>query len=269
MILSQFSMYYVFFFFFQAEDGIRDVAVTGVQTCALPISLDSAAGQDEVHRVAVPDQPGQTDRAQVEQGDSKAAAEYPENRVDCCDAEVAPERELEASGDRVAFDGRQHRLAQKQACGTEGPPRILGPPRLRGHVRGDRLEVRPSAERASGAGQHGDARPVVPVVLLEGAEERLCGRGIHSVAHLRPVDGNDENFLISISENRVHADPVRAPWPCHCCILLRRVLRSMPSLWAAAVKLPPVASSTRRMWRRSTSARDRFLSSVIAASGLR
>src|SRR2546429_2613406 len=26
-----------FVFFFQAEDGIRDVAVTGVQTCALPI----------------------------------------------------------------------------------------------------------------------------------------------------------------------------------------------------------------------------------------
>src|SRR2546421_2018615 len=28
-----------FFFFFQAEDGIRDLIVTGVQTCALPISL--------------------------------------------------------------------------------------------------------------------------------------------------------------------------------------------------------------------------------------
>src|SRR2546421_768191 len=27
------------FFFFQAEDGIRDLIVTGVQTCALPISL--------------------------------------------------------------------------------------------------------------------------------------------------------------------------------------------------------------------------------------
>src|SRR2546427_1665628 len=26
------------FFFFQAEDGIRDLTVTGVQTCALPIS---------------------------------------------------------------------------------------------------------------------------------------------------------------------------------------------------------------------------------------
>src|SRR2546430_9477852 len=27
------------FFFFQAEDGIRDLTVTGVQTCALPICL--------------------------------------------------------------------------------------------------------------------------------------------------------------------------------------------------------------------------------------
>src|SRR5690348_17455265 len=30
------------FFFFQAEDGIRDGRVTGVQTCALPISLEFA-----------------------------------------------------------------------------------------------------------------------------------------------------------------------------------------------------------------------------------
>src|SRR2546430_9575107 len=28
---------WVYFFFFQAEDGIRDLTVTGVQTCALPI----------------------------------------------------------------------------------------------------------------------------------------------------------------------------------------------------------------------------------------
>src|SRR5260370_19709068 len=31
------SCHMVFFFFFQAEDGIRDSSVTGVQTCALPI----------------------------------------------------------------------------------------------------------------------------------------------------------------------------------------------------------------------------------------
>src|SRR5206468_9597344 len=31
-------LFFFFFFFFQAEDGIRDLIVTGVQTCALPIS---------------------------------------------------------------------------------------------------------------------------------------------------------------------------------------------------------------------------------------
>src|SRR5256885_8040202 len=33
------GLIFLFFFFFQAEDGIRDYKVTGVQTCALPISL--------------------------------------------------------------------------------------------------------------------------------------------------------------------------------------------------------------------------------------
>src|SRR2546430_5533680 len=36
------SSIFVFFFFFQAEDGIRDLTVTGVQTCALPICRWSA-----------------------------------------------------------------------------------------------------------------------------------------------------------------------------------------------------------------------------------
>src|SRR5690349_22575067 len=34
------------FFFFQAEDGIRDLYVTGVQTCALPISWSLASSDD-------------------------------------------------------------------------------------------------------------------------------------------------------------------------------------------------------------------------------
>src|SRR2546428_13776625 len=34
------------FFFFQAEDGIRDLIVTGVQTCALPISPEAGLQLD-------------------------------------------------------------------------------------------------------------------------------------------------------------------------------------------------------------------------------
>src|SRR3712207_7750184 len=39
MLVMMVSVSYLFFFF-QAEDGIRDIGVTGVQTCALPIYLN-------------------------------------------------------------------------------------------------------------------------------------------------------------------------------------------------------------------------------------
>src|SRR2546426_4556442 len=42
-------MYY--FFFFQAEDGIRDYKVTGVQTCALPIFPDEKVGRGNLVNV--------------------------------------------------------------------------------------------------------------------------------------------------------------------------------------------------------------------------
>src|SRR3712207_6941723 len=41
-----------FFFFFQAEDGIRDIGVTGVQTCALPILMGEVMHGDHARFVA-------------------------------------------------------------------------------------------------------------------------------------------------------------------------------------------------------------------------
>src|SRR3712207_7035421 len=43
------------FFFFQAEDGIRDIGVTGVQTCALPISHRLRERRGRVRPVGVED----------------------------------------------------------------------------------------------------------------------------------------------------------------------------------------------------------------------
>src|SRR5437016_10897068 len=40
------DFFFFFFFFFQAEDGIRDWSVTGVQTCALPISFGGRSKDD-------------------------------------------------------------------------------------------------------------------------------------------------------------------------------------------------------------------------------
>src|SRR5207302_6372491 len=59
---------FLFFFFFQAEDGIRDFHVTGVQTCALPISLPAVyvphfipleSGEQDGRRAALLQLPGE------------------------------------------------------------------------------------------------------------------------------------------------------------------------------------------------------------------
>src|SRR5438445_6317760 len=53
-----------FFFFFQAEDGRRGIGVTGVQTCALPISVDpgACATAGTVHVLTPPRKPRRSRR---------------------------------------------------------------------------------------------------------------------------------------------------------------------------------------------------------------
>src|SRR5258706_9085369 len=58
-----------FFFFFQAEDGIRDWSVTGVQTCALPISK-TTTGDGSVWDVAF-SRDGQQSQLYVADGHDK------------------------------------------------------------------------------------------------------------------------------------------------------------------------------------------------------
>src|SRR5207245_8362194 len=49
------SLHLPWYFFFQAEDGIRDATVTGVQTCALPIYPDVQCDLADLRLVEVPD----------------------------------------------------------------------------------------------------------------------------------------------------------------------------------------------------------------------
>src|SRR2546427_6775682 len=74
----------IFVFFFQAEDGIRDLTVTGVQTCALPISL-LAAG------LAATPNATETLREQIHQADAQLFAAA----FDDCDADKAATRSEE------------------------------------------------------------------------------------------------------------------------------------------------------------------------------
>src|SRR2546430_4521300 len=61
-----------FFFFFQAEDGIRDLTVTGVQTCALPIY--------GIFTAQIPGQAGGVVAFYVQAADSRGAiAAFPDD----------------------------------------------------------------------------------------------------------------------------------------------------------------------------------------------
>src|SRR5205823_12438535 len=82
-------------FFFQAEDGIRDKLVTGVQTCALPISSDSRAPPSR--RPPGPGRPGVRRRGRA--GARTAGAPRGE-------AGVPPSADREAPGLRRAQIGR-------------------------------------------------------------------------------------------------------------------------------------------------------------------
>src|SRR6266487_5457714 len=83
---------YMFFFFFQAEDGIRDGRVTGVQTCALPIWLvevrEDGGGGTRVNLPQPPQPPPSSTNLQSQQ---PPQAERDADRVG-----VAPQHEAVA-----------------------------------------------------------------------------------------------------------------------------------------------------------------------------
>src|SRR3712207_9409546 len=93
--------------FFQAEDGIRDIGVTGVQTCALPIS----PGRQPDLRV---DEPRDHDPVRDEQGHADRQGDAPEADDD---------RKSVVQGKSVDLGGR--RIINKKIPTPSPPPRVL------------------------------------------------------------------------------------------------------------------------------------------------
>src|SRR5688572_31525333 len=91
----------LYFFFFQAEDGIRDLTVTGVQTCALPISLKGS------RKPAAPDVRAELldGAADGQQQDARADHDpLPDERADPVTREEAQQQRSEER--RVGKEGR-------------------------------------------------------------------------------------------------------------------------------------------------------------------
>src|SRR6266446_419699 len=141
-------MFYYIFFFFQAEDGIRDYKVTGVQTCALPICQ---------HHGQRPDLPAQRveEDAQRFQGDGtekNAVARLSEDHRRCALASVESEdRVPDAPGDLRAI-GQDERSAR---MGLDS--QALEGARRHDRVDGARVHEELHADRAAGPRGIGDS----------------------------------------------------------------------------------------------------------------
>src|SRR6266566_2570870 len=150
--------YFVFFFFFQAEDGIRDYKVTGVQTCALPILPGLEQGR-RVRRVSRPrvDLIGEHRRGQVRDGagrEDRDVARLQAESLDLLDRGDLGRAALRRDADGLALEVVRTGVAR----------RSHEHPRRHGHEQCDRLDV---------AATHVSAHRLGPAELrdLDGAAE--------------------------------------------------------------------------------------------------
>ena len=163
------------------------------------VAADAPAGDDQVERVAVAEQPRQADRPAVHQRDAPAPTVDAEHRVAGGDAQVAPRRELEAAGHRVALDRRDHRLGEQHAGRADRAVAVgLHARDALGVAGAHRLEVGARAERAVRAGEHRDGEVVVGLEAAEGGDERVRRRPVDGVRDLRPVDRDDRDRAVGL-----------------------------------------------------------------------
>src|SRR6202012_3526496 len=115
------------------------------------LSVEDAAGEDDVQRAPEPDDPGQALGAAVDQRYAEAALGEAEPRAARRDPDVTPKRELQPTGEAPARDRRDRRRARGAAGEAERAVGVVEP--VREGV--DRLQVGAGAEGVlARAGEH-------------------------------------------------------------------------------------------------------------------
>src|SRR5207245_2693075 len=127
------------FFFFQAEDGIRDATVTGVQTCALPISPGRGRRLPQ-RRLG-----GDAARGLPQGGHAREEPRPCDHRLHHCQPGLHPVLPAEHERRRAAHERRRPRLQ------PHGPPRDPGPAAGRRAHRGLNLLIGGRASAGRGA----------------------------------------------------------------------------------------------------------------------
>src|SRR5256886_4257216 len=155
-------------FFFQAEDGIRDLTVTGVQTCALPISARAGPERDPPRGVrALRRPPHPAARGARRRGGALHVT--PVARAAGLDARPVAERAALGAGRSAALP---HRAADGAASGGARP---RGPPHLRALVPAARAALAAPPPRRRARATRPPAAAGSPIHRRRrGATARLC-----------------------------------------------------------------------------------------------
>src|SRR5437762_4412189 len=259
-------------FFFQAEDGIRDTSVTGVQTCALPIYGAERARRHRAvgarpHRGATRRRTGGADRGRAEaRGHVRARPGHLHDRDGPLCAPGAARRAV----GRGQPDVDQRRAAAAPLSAVHGPAG-RGDPRL-----GDHGPVRTPAARALSRGQQpADGQPLPRLhvevgrgclhpcaVSVQGRRQRpdrrLCGRDLRPApaarherhpdahAHREPRARADRAcprgrpVLHPVREGAAHPGP---PAMARLCGEGRRAARAVPLLGQQRADQPYLADA--------------------------
>src|SRR2546426_591875 len=204
---------YYMFFFFQAEDGIRDYKVTGVQTCALPISTAvAAAGVDRL--------PAATDRTRARRG---RVAEGSRQGSRCRSGTVVRHRELRAgcaarrpgrgpraaSGHRWADGLRHERLGHTRSLSCLAPG-LLRPGRGRRRLRAIAL---PAAGERTGGRDREATRAT--------ARQRQIGKG-RRMAQQAPQKDAMDVLQAWVDRSEEHTSELQSPCNLVCRLLLEK-----------------------------------------------
>src|SRR3712207_9468385 len=107
------------FFFFQAEDGIRDIGVTGVQTCALPIYPRSGSSS---RRASSTDSRPSTSVKTTGSAVSPMGASYPASLVARTRATVVAGGGKASGGGKGGNSGGAVSFKKKKNMRTDGTP---------------------------------------------------------------------------------------------------------------------------------------------------
>src|SRR5262249_21329797 len=134
--------------------GAMDGAARNDTVCQPPrerlLGANRAAGENHVESTTVADQAWESDGTAVDEWNPPAAAEHAELCRLVHDAQIAPQRELEAAGDGVPVHCGDHRLLEKRPAHTK---RSLAFGLVGQAVLGEGLQVVAGAEAAARAAQ--------------------------------------------------------------------------------------------------------------------